>query len=192
MVIFILFTAVSAWIAYRKLDWIHPYYVSLLLLPAMILLFFIATPKLATLWFQIPVWLLAFAVQYWILYQHEQYPKWYLKVLHAPTYLLFVWAVTLWLSIILVDGVFKQPLMNNLVYVLVPAAFLLLLQSKAVSTRWPCRTCHRRRSLCWFQWRGRPIRGRRTWLCPSRAAGRPWASAWGASTVERMSLSRPG
>ncbi len=139
MLICVLITALAAWQAFRKWNWIYTYNVAILLMPAMVVIFFANLPQYATLFLQTPIWLAALVILYWMLYQYEKYPMRFLKLYHGPTFVLLVWQVTLWVSLTIAIGIFRQPGLKHLLYAIVPAIFLFLLQCPSIIQRWPCK-----------------------------------------------------
>ena len=139
VLVFALVTALGAWYTFLKLNWQYAYNVAILLMPTMVAIFFANMPQYATLFVQLPVWLAALMVLYWLLYQYEKYPMSFLKLYHGPTFVLLVWQVTLWMSLSIAIGVFRLPSLKHLLYAIVPAMFLFLLQSSTIIQQWPCK-----------------------------------------------------
>lgn len=139
--IILLFLAGSSfvfWIISEWLAWKPSRYLSLLLLPALILISIPAHPEI---FYQangvIVAWLFAIAILYLILYRHEKYPEHYLGKLHFFSFIFLTWFISNRIDLLFQQHETLADTWRFIVYGFVAAIMLYLANKGRSVLAWP-------------------------------------------------------
>ncbi len=121
---------------HRKLAWQQVCELPLLLLPILIVLGFSLSLAIRFNYHIIP-WLFSFAVWYWTLYQQERRPQSYLENLHIISFALVLWQVIIYCEHWVDYFISGASSWHFMLWGLLPAASLFLLQHDGEKLRWP-------------------------------------------------------